>query len=497
MPYTLFYLPDIKRGTIDYNNRTVTLSIETHLHGSGIWTLAMERTLQAVYDDLDATKRKDEWGLASWPQRGVTSLNAFDRRSRNFSVVFELLNDQNKIIGKQTLQSGGFWQLNRSGRPIINVDADDRRILNFQNVISNDISDKMIIRVTTVNGTIAETTAKNRVLQIQVSTKGEFDRNDRFRFSRGTIQGFSNDKIENLVIPSTIWGDPVLWIGDGAFRGVGLTSVTIPSSITSIPSGAFKDNKLTKITIPISVTTISSEAFINNRLISVIIPENVNFEYNAIGNGFESAYEAEDKQAGVYRVNSSNGQWERFDNEKIMEQIYAFRENSRRENSGKVYFEIGYNYIPNMPLGFTLGTSNEIVGIYTSWNIFIPEWKDYSKDNNFTYNNVDSTFSNTGSNTYESFEWLIGFSFVNLEDRSFFIMFGIGGRHEKEWRLFDRTNNTILVDTKWYGASDWDSKLVLEIGMKIILNPIYFSGTYRNYNFFKEHGYSVGAGIRI
>jgi hypothetical protein len=48
MPYTLFYIPDIKQGTINYQNETVSLSIETHLHGSGIWTLSIERALQAV-----------------------------------------------------------------------------------------------------------------------------------------------------------------------------------------------------------------------------------------------------------------------------------------------------------------------------------------------------------------------------------------------------------------------------------------------------------------
>jgi len=298
MPYTLFYVPDIKQGTVNYQTETVNLSIETHLHGSGIWTLSIERTLQAVYDGLDATKRKNDWQLASWPQRGVTNLSAFEKRSQNFSVVFELLNNQNKVIGRQTLQSGGSWQLNWSGRPAINVDADVRRTLNFQNVNANDISDRMTIRVTTVNGMDAETAARNRVLQIRASTKAEFDKNDQFRFSRGIIQGFSSNtnNTEILDIPDNIWGDPVIWIGDG-FRGIGLTKVTIPGCIASIPSeafrnnklttaiigngvtsigpDAFKDNRLSSVSIPNSITTIYSEAFRNNRLTSITIPEGV------------------------------------------------------------------------------------------------------------------------------------------------------------------------------------------------------------------------------
>jgi hypothetical protein len=276
MPYTLFYVSnDIKQGTINYQNETVNLSIETHLHGSGIWTVSIERALRAVYDGLDTTKRKNDWGLASWPQRGVTDLNAFASRSGNFTVVFELLNDRNTVIGRQTLQSSGSWGLSGGGRPSINVSADVRRTPNFQNVNANDISDTMTIRVATVNGTAAETAARNGVLQIRAITKNELDQNDRFRFSRGTIQGFTNNRVANLVIPNSIWGDPVISIGNGAFSGNQLTSVTIPDSVTSIGENAFSGNPLTGIRIGRGVTSIGKRAFYGYPLKEVIIPDNV------------------------------------------------------------------------------------------------------------------------------------------------------------------------------------------------------------------------------
>ena len=264
MPYTLFYVSnEIKQGTVNYQNETVALSIETHLHGSGIWTLSIERALQAVYEGLDATKRKDTWQLGSWPQRGVTNLNAFARRSGNFSVIFELLNEQNKVIGRQTLQTGGSWELNWSGRPTINVSADDRKTLSFQNVSANDISDRMTIRIATVNGAGAETAARNGILQMRAITRDEFDGNNRFRFERGEIQGFASNaaRVENLVIPSTIWGDPVISIGDKAFESNGITKVTIPNSVMSISKAAFKNNRLTTVIIGTGVTSIGEEAF--------------------------------------------------------------------------------------------------------------------------------------------------------------------------------------------------------------------------------------------
>ena len=284
MPYTLFYVSnEIKQGAIDYRNETVTLSVETHLHGSGIWTLSIERVLQEVWDGLNNTGRKDTWGLGSWPRQGVTNLNAFARRNNNFTVVFELLNDQNIVIGRQTLQSGGQWEMNWSDRPTVNVTADDRKTLNFQNVNANNITDKMTIRVASVNGTDAAVAARNGVLQIRANTRNEFVWNDRYRFAKGEIQGFANNESREaqFTIPDVIWGDPVISIGNGSFRNTGLTRITIPNS----------------------VTTIGSEAFTGNNLTSINIGENVTMSSNSFGDGFQfftDNYNHNGKKAGTY-----------------------------------------------------------------------------------------------------------------------------------------------------------------------------------------------------
>jgi len=295
MPYTLFYVSDeIKQGAVNYQNESVTMGgIWTHLHGSGIWTVSMERALQAVYDGLNATKRKDTWGLASWPQQGVTNLNAFAKRSGNFSVVFELLNSQNKVIGRQTLQAGGSWELNRSGRPVINVYADDEKTLDFQNVNANDITDSMTIRVATVNGTDAETAARNGVLQIRAIPKKEFLTNAAYKFTKSEIQGFVNDAAKEaelriipnttgseimaalygtdntekkeLIIPNTIWGDPVIFIGEKAFTRLYLGKVTIPKSVIGISQRAFFDNR-PNYNNPPSIITIGANVIMTGEI---------------------------------------------------------------------------------------------------------------------------------------------------------------------------------------------------------------------------------------
>ena len=89
----------------------------------------------------------------------------------------------------------------------------------------------------------------------------------------------SNKNITNYVVKA---GTRV--ICDGAFaRCSGLTSVTIPNSVTSIGKHAFYEcSSLTSITIPNSVTNIGYRAFEGcSGLTSVTIPNSV----TSIGNG--------------------------------------------------------------------------------------------------------------------------------------------------------------------------------------------------------------------
>jgi hypothetical protein len=116
-----------------------------------------------------------------------------------------------------------------------------------------------------------------------------------------TITGY-NGNGGNVVIPSQIDGKTVVAIADdnnGVFHNKGLTSVTIPNSVTTIGnlafagyydngSGEYVGNQLTSVTIPNSVTSIGAGAFQNNPLTSVTIGNSVTtigrwaFAYNQL-----------------------------------------------------------------------------------------------------------------------------------------------------------------------------------------------------------------------
>ena len=120
------------------------------------------------------------------------------------------------------------------------------------------------------------------------------------------ITGYNIEGGTDVVIPSDIDGKKVVAIADYAFTGagvtltnisntkkasvsylyntknksnirrltdvtgLGITSVVIPNTVTSIGDYAFKNNKLTEVTIPSSVTSIGDWAFAGNQEITII-----------------------------------------------------------------------------------------------------------------------------------------------------------------------------------------------------------------------------------
>jgi len=98
---------------------------------------------------------------------------------------------------------------------------------------------------------------------------------------RITITGYTGNAV-TLEIPAQIQGLPVTAVGDWAFAGSILTSITIPSSVMSIGDYAlYYCSSLTNVTMPSSITSIGERAFrLCRRLTSITIPSSV----TSIGN---------------------------------------------------------------------------------------------------------------------------------------------------------------------------------------------------------------------
>ncbi len=108
-----------------------------------------------------------------------------------------------------------------------------------------------------------------------------------------TVTGFAGgntgEHTTNLVIPDDYLGKPVVAVGAGAFKGAGLTSVTLGQQIQWIEANAFENNALKSIVLPNGLWSVGAEAFANNQLTSVDLNQVVAinsgaFENNAITN---------------------------------------------------------------------------------------------------------------------------------------------------------------------------------------------------------------------
>lgn len=92
------------------------------------------------------------------------------------------------------------------------------------------------------------------------------------------ITDYPDNATGAVILPAEIDGKPVTSIGYNAFSDcIGLTSVTIPSSVTRIDGYAFlRCRALTSVTIPASVTAIGDHAFYDcSGLSSLTIPSSV------------------------------------------------------------------------------------------------------------------------------------------------------------------------------------------------------------------------------
>ena len=165
-PFRFFYSNDIMRGDIDYKKESTTLSIISSLRVDDTWSKPISEVVRTVNAGLISTGKVIDWGLGNWPQKQITKLKPFSKQNRKFTIVLELVNDKNKVIGKQTVKFTPFWQINLNEN--FRVQTSDREIrrINFQNVKANDITDNLTIRVASVNGINPEIVSREGRLQI-------------------------------------------------------------------------------------------------------------------------------------------------------------------------------------------------------------------------------------------------------------------------------------------------------------------------------------------
>jgi hypothetical protein len=165
-PFILYYATTLERGRINYQTEIIPLSFTVNLHTLSIWFTAVQDALHTILNGLNATGRKEDWGLSRWPETGVTSLAPFTNYRKDFTIIFELVNDQNRVISRQTINIGSQWRFTFRNGITLEYSAENVQIITFNAVKANDIIDTLSIRIASVNGADPQIAVQRNSLQI-------------------------------------------------------------------------------------------------------------------------------------------------------------------------------------------------------------------------------------------------------------------------------------------------------------------------------------------
>ncbi|MDR2193210.1 MAG: hypothetical protein LBP19_01880 [Treponema sp.] len=282
VPYYLVYSTELKQGAINYENETVPISFTIELLPNTPWLSTAGRVVNTVRQGLRATKRAEAWGFNEWPHKSVSQTSPFVDKVESFIVEVELVNADGKVIGRLRAALKGGWKtvttttaktfnVADSQFPVHKIVTSSKAsticplqiqpnwnggTVTFSDVDAALITDRLTIRIAGIDGKSADAAARDKRINIlteaQYAMLPETRAGVDARSIRQVIGQFStvetetrltltdyNGSSKNVVIPSHIFGLPIISIGDFAFEETALMSVIIPDSVTSIGILAF------------------------------------------------------------------------------------------------------------------------------------------------------------------------------------------------------------------------------------------------------------------
>jgi tetratricopeptide (TPR) repeat protein len=391
VPAYLYYSTDVKQEDINYSRETLSISIEEitlRVDDRYDWAAPIIGVVNPVYAGLKETGRAQAWEVGGWPNNSVSrNLSALGNKTPEYDTVVELVNDKGEVIGRQSPRlRAGWWTGFGNGTATSGKNATTTG-LRFTGVDANKITDRLSIRIASLNGKGAEEAAKANSVNILTRDeywriagqrdlavyKEDYDRaladySQAIRldpraanayYNRGLIYynkkdygpaeedfaqavslGLNNAGVKklladseffhnsefrngviisykgtnkNIVIPERINGETVRAIGEYVFtdykggkaRGLKLSSVVVPGTVTSIGYGAF--------VIGYTKGFLSSQDYPAG--LSVSLPANISFKESTPGTNelrtepLGRFYNENGKRAGTYTWDGKKWQY--------------------------------------------------------------------------------------------------------------------------------------------------------------------------------------------
>jgi tetratricopeptide (TPR) repeat protein len=163
-PFYIVYSTDIQRGTINWQNETIDLSVWMGFYPDFAWSNQINGVINAVRDALQATGRAQFWEL-DWPSKTISTPSPFNNRINNSTstVVVEIINEQGRSIGRQTVRAPyGFEVRDTIVTPLWQWEGN----VLFTAVDANFITDMLSIRITSIDGIAAENAVRQKRISV-------------------------------------------------------------------------------------------------------------------------------------------------------------------------------------------------------------------------------------------------------------------------------------------------------------------------------------------
>ena len=197
----------------------------------------------------------------------VVKINNTDYESCNITFD-DKGNAKVSIVGKGKFEGMAVCNANKNSATVSSDCSTDAKYFSYEEVVGG-------ISITGYNiegGT-------DVVIPSQIDGKTVVAIGDYAFTKRGvipTLTAYNNDYKVSLLSYDSNNNYVVKPLSSGGVKGLGITSVVIPNTVTSIGRSAFERNKLTNVEIPLSITRIGDYAFAGNP--NIVITNNSSIE---------------------------------------------------------------------------------------------------------------------------------------------------------------------------------------------------------------------------
>ena len=90
-----------------------------------------------------------------------------------------------------------------------------------------------------------------------------------------TVTKIGDEAFMNTELTNIQWGNEIIHIGDNAFKNTKFTSITLPNKLQTIGDSAFENTLITSFDLPESLHNIGDRAFANTPISEITLPDNI------------------------------------------------------------------------------------------------------------------------------------------------------------------------------------------------------------------------------